>query len=192
MLFGRRLTVGATHSTGCSQRSASLRMPLQKVKCQALSVLSPSMRTCADPSSGYASKSRAATDGHTPLQLGPRANLGAFGEESSGEAIAAAIEEVSWPEPPNAGTERVSVTLSAPDHETLLVDWLSELVFLIEDETFIPASVENLAITGDTLQADVAGGAGGELQRHIKAVTYHDLSIETTANGYQAQVVFDV
>ena len=104
------MTVGATHSTGCSQRSASLRMPLQKVKCQALSVLSPSMRTCADPSSGYASKSRAATDGHTPLQLGPRANLGACGEESSGEAIAAAIEEVSWPEPPNAA--------AAPTHAT--------------------------------------------------------------------------
>ena len=109
-MFGRKLTVGATHSTGCSQRSASLRMPLQKVKCQALSVLSPSMRTCADPSSGYVSKSRAATLGQTPLHPGPRANRGAWGEESSGDAMVAIADDAPTVPEPNAA--------AAPTHAT--------------------------------------------------------------------------
>ena len=95
-------------------------------------------------------------------------------------------------EPAPAGHDRIEVTLSAPDLETLLVDWLTELVYRIEDEAFIPSQVSVRSIEENTLRAEVTGGAGGTLHRHIKAVTYHDLSIEKTDSGFQTTIVFDV
>jgi SHS2 domain-containing protein len=88
--------------------------------------------------------------------------------------------------------ERVALELQAPDIETLLVDWLTELLYLMEDGSFIPAGVEVVAVEANSLRAEAIGGAGADLHRHIKAVTYHDLSIEKTEGGYQATVVFDV
>ena len=95
-------------------------------------------------------------------------------------------------EAPVGEQERVAVALQAPDLETLLVDWLTELVYLMEDGAFVASKVEVLGVERNALRAEVIGGAGGSLQRHIKAVTYHDLSIEETEDGYQATIVFDV
>ena len=90
---------------------------------------------------------------------------------------------------------RKEVELQAPDLETLLVDWLTEIIYLMEDEFFIAFEVDILSLDNETLLADIIGVYGGEgieLQRHIKAVTYHDLWIEETEDGYQATIVFDV
>jgi SHS2 domain-containing protein len=89
-------------------------------------------------------------------------------------------------------TSQVKVALEAPDLETLLVDWLTELVYLMEDEAFIVSDIQVSEVAGNALYAEVTGGAEGELHRHIKAVTYHDLSIEKIKGGYQTIVVFDV
>jgi SHS2 domain-containing protein len=95
-------------------------------------------------------------------------------------------------EPAPAGRDRTEISLSAPDPETLLVDWLTELVYRMEDEAFIPSCVSVQSVEENTLRAEVTGGAGGTLSRHIKAVTYHDLSIQQTEGGFQATIVFDV
>lgn len=87
---------------------------------------------------------------------------------------------------------QIGVALEAPDPETLLVDWLTELVYLMEDETLVVTDVEVASAQEKALRATVTGVTGGDLVRHIKAVTYHDLSIEKTEGGYQATVVFDV
>jgi SHS2 domain-containing protein len=62
----------------------------------------------------------------------------------------------------------------------------------MEDGAFVASKVEVLEVERNALRAEVIGGAGDSLQRHIKAVTYHDLSIEETEGGYQATIVFDV
>src|SRR4051812_45021225 len=43
--------------------------------------------------------------------------------------------------PPEKGEEERLVRLSAPDLEALLVRWINELVFLIQDNGFVPVSV---------------------------------------------------
>ena len=88
--------------------------------------------------------------------------------------------------------ECIAIELTAPDVETLLVDWLSELVYLMEDGSFIASGVEVFEVAAGTLRAEATGGTDASLHKHIKAVTYHDLSIEKTRGGYQATVVFDV
>ena len=52
-------------------------------------------------------------------------------------------------DPVPAGQDRTEILLSAPDPETLLVDWLTELVYRIEDEAFIPSHVSVLSVEED-------------------------------------------
>lgn len=84
------------------------------------------------------------------------------------------------------------LSLEAPDAETLLVDWLSELAFLAEDEQLVFRDFELREVTPQRMAARIRGGRAPELQKHIKAVTYHNLAIERTASGLTATVVFDV
>jgi SHS2 domain-containing protein len=85
-----------------------------------------------------------------------------------------------------------SYNLCAPDWETLLVDWLTELLYLIEAEEVLVSSVDVIEVGDLCLQARVTGWAGGRFDKLIKAVTYHDLSIVSTERGYEVVIVFDV
>ncbi len=87
---------------------------------------------------------------------------------------------------------RRSFELSAPDWETLLVDWLSELVYLIEDEGAVIDAVYVQQVDDLALRADVTGRPGREFSKHIKAVTYHNLAVQCGPDGCEATVVFDV
>lgn len=95
---------------------------------------------------------------------------------------------------PEAGS--AEVTLSAPDLEALLVDWLSELLFVFEVRGFVPEPVD-IEVDEDavSLRARVAGPSAAELVQdgpQVKAVTYHDLQVRRTASGWEARVYVDV
>lgn len=85
-----------------------------------------------------------------------------------------------------------AVTVHGIDFESLMVNWLGELLFLQETrgETFSRFAIELLTPT--TLTATVFGGPSGPLNKFVKAITYHDLVIEQTTEGWQATVVVDV
>lgn len=91
-------------------------------------------------------------------------------------------------------THRRLVRVDAGDRESLLVEWLNELLYLreVEGETFVHARVTQL--TGTMLEAEVEGGAVDEnaVFHPIKAATYHDLAIREVPAGYEVTVVFDV
>lgn len=84
------------------------------------------------------------------------------------------------------------VELQAIDVETLLVDWLSELLYLHETEEEVYGEFVLEQMTKTTLKGHVRGGKMDEVEKDIKAVTYHDLAIEETPTGYEATVVFDI
>jgi SHS2 domain-containing protein len=82
--------------------------------------------------------------------------------------------------------------IEGDDAESLLVNWLSELAYWAETEGLVFREF-NLTQVGPThLQAVVQGGQMADLQKHIKAVTYHNLEIIETDEGLEATVVFDV
>jgi SHS2 domain-containing protein len=85
-----------------------------------------------------------------------------------------------------------SVELDAYDVETLLVSWLSELLYLGEREECVFTDFDLLEVTPTRLRATVRGGSVHEHRQHIKAVTFSDLEIVQTDEGYQTVVVFDV
>jgi SHS2 domain-containing protein len=88
-------------------------------------------------------------------------------------------------------TARV-VAVTAMDYESLLVNWLTELLWLQElhHETYQRFQIETLTPT--ELRAQVFGAPLTGLDKIIKAVTYHNLEIKQTANGWEAVVVVDV
>jgi SHS2 domain-containing protein len=88
--------------------------------------------------------------------------------------------------------EERTVVLDAVDAETLLVDWLSELAYWAEDEQLVFREFELSQVTEQHLSAVVRGGKAAELQKHIKAVTYHNLEIVERGGGLETTIVFDV
>lgn len=83
------------------------------------------------------------------------------------------------------------ITLSAEDHALLLVDWLSELIFLAETEDFVPERLVAVELTGDTLRAQVAGRRG-RVRHLVKAVTLNDLELRREGGVWRGRVVLDV
>ena len=77
------------------------------------------------------------------------------------------------------------------DRETLLVDFLSELLFYGEDEG-IAFDAYTLDFDGSTLKVRARGAPIREQAKEIKAVTYHNLQIRQTERGLEANIVFDV
>lgn len=84
------------------------------------------------------------------------------------------------------------IDLEAPDAESLMVDWLSELAYLAEAESLAFTEFDLQQAAPERLKADVRGARAVRFQRHIKAVTYHNLAITRTAAGLEVTVVFDV
>lgn len=90
-----------------------------------------------------------------------------------------------------------TVTMSAPDVESLLVDWLSELAYLYEvhGQVMTVAAIREWSPTA--LVAEVLGFPSTTAPTmHIKAVTYHDLRVGPDDGpddgGWIARVFFDI
>ena len=77
------------------------------------------------------------------------------------------------------------------DGESLLVAFLSELVYYAEQEY---AGFDNfeISIENDKLKVEMEGAPLKSLSKAIKAVTWHKLEIQETARGLEVEIVFDV
>ncbi|MCC6906209.1 MAG: archease [Anaerolineae bacterium] len=93
-------------------------------------------------------------------------------------------------------TDRPSIerrfSLQAHDDETLLVDWLTELVYLLEEEGLVFNEISVEQAVDHALDARISGRPGGRYGKHIKAVTYHLLEIREVTGGFETTLVFDV
>ena len=84
------------------------------------------------------------------------------------------------------------LALEAHDAEEMLVLFLGELAYWAERDGLVCPVVELHELMPEMLRATTRGGRLPELQKHIKAVTYHDLSIRPYDGGLEVTIVFDV
>ncbi len=89
------------------------------------------------------------------------------------------------------------VEVAAPDRETLLVEWLNELLFLFDTEQLLFKRFYIGALTETGLQARCYGErvdkSRHELKRGIKSATYHMLKVERkTDYEYRVEVLLDI
>jgi len=88
-------------------------------------------------------------------------------------------------------TATFEVAVSAPDRATLLAEWLTELVYLVEAQGLIPERAERLDLSETGLEGTVVGRLTTP-PHLVKAVTYHRLDMREEGDGWRARVVFDV
>ena len=84
---------------------------------------------------------------------------------------------------------------AAPDPESLLVAFLSELVYAAEQERLTFSSFHGDTFEGSEgweLKVEMDGAPLASINKTIKAVTYHNLQVRQTARGYEVEIVFDV
>jgi SHS2 domain-containing protein len=81
--------------------------------------------------------------------------------------------------------------LDAEDAESLLVKFLTELLFMGE-QYGLAFDVFELQIDGSSLHARLHGAPMTEQTKEIKAVTYHKLAIQPDPRGLVVRIVFDV
>lgn len=82
--------------------------------------------------------------------------------------------------------------VKAIDYEGLLVDFLSELLFLLERDGLIFQDLELELLNNSQLSVKFHGLPVEAFHREIKAVTYHNLEVKQTEQGWTANVVFDI
>lgn len=86
----------------------------------------------------------------------------------------------------------IVLDLTAFDRESMLVEWLGELAYWAETDGLVFPEIHFAHVSPESVKATVRGGRISQLQKHIKAVTYHNLEVEDTPTGLEATVVFDV
>ncbi len=84
------------------------------------------------------------------------------------------------------------IKIKAVDLESLLVDFLNELIYLTDVYHQVYPKVKILNLTNDELEAEIYGLAVDKYDLEIKAATYYKLEIHKVENGYTADIVFDI
>lgn len=84
-----------------------------------------------------------------------------------------------------------TITISADTRDSLLINWLSELLYRANTyhREYVQFHIRKLTPT--LLTANI-GSVRGNAIEDIKAVTYHELVIKRQGRRWQATMVFDV
>ncbi|MFC2071695.1 archease [Chloroflexota bacterium] len=87
------------------------------------------------------------------------------------------------------------IELTAPDQESLLVEWLNELIYLFDTENIIFKRFDVTRLSQTQLKARSYGhkvdSSKHKLKMGVKAATYHMLKVDK-GDGCKVQVLFDV
>ncbi|MBI5152757.1 archease [Candidatus Peregrinibacteria bacterium] len=97
------------------------------------------------------------------------------------------------------GKTSVKIFLKSKTIENLLIDFLNELLFLLEVKNFVPAMKgHTIKITLRPGEAEIKGRIKGdnikkyEHHGHIKSATYNEFSFKKIPRAYRAQIVVDI
>ena len=87
------------------------------------------------------------------------------------------------------------IELVAPDRESLLVEWLNELIYLFDTENIVFKRFDVTQLNNTQLKARSYGekidSSKHRLKTGVKAATYHMLRVDK-GDGYKVQVLFDI
>lgn len=96
------------------------------------------------------------------------------------------------PEIRNQKSEIRNIKINSPNLETLLVDFLSEILYLIQINKEIYNNIKFLKFSDTEIEAELTGQKIERFGEDIKAVTYHNLEIHQEKGKWQATILFDI
>jgi len=82
------------------------------------------------------------------------------------------------------------ILLAENDHESLLVAFLSEILYLVEQKRY-PSNIQ-VKISGSQLESTFQCFPIVSYNREIKAVTFNQLNIMQINGQFQTRIVFDI
>jgi len=96
---------------------------------------------------------------------------------------------------PEKSPER-KLIIEGADLPDLMVRWLGEILYLFNGEHILVRAIEIGSMSPTRLQSTLSGVSLNkthhEIFTEIKAVTYHQIGVEETADGWEARVIFDI
>ena len=98
------------------------------------------------------------------------------------EGAAVAPEDTDWR----------SLDVSSHDRESLLVDWLNEILYVAETGLWVPQEIEIEESSDAHLKARARGVTVEVPPSLVKAATFHDLHVRDLPEGLEAEVILDV
>ncbi len=88
------------------------------------------------------------------------------------------------------------ILVEGEDLPDLMVRWLGEILYLFEGESLIVDSIEIKSISPMKLKSTLTLTSfkpkHHQIIREIKAVTYHQISVNKVNDGWEAKVIFDI
>ncbi len=97
--------------------------------------------------------------------------------------------------PRRAPAREVRIRVEAQRTDHLFVDWLHELLYLVETERLLldgfDVEIHDTRLAA-TARAWTVDQARDSLLHEVKAVTYHRLRVEQTERGWLAEVILDI
>lgn len=96
---------------------------------------------------------------------------------------------------PCPSDEAISIEVSAPTEEDLVVEVLSELLYESEVEDLVLCGFEATMRSPSRIEVKARGVPTSEVEVSgppIKAVTYHDATVEERDHGWFGRIYFDV
>ncbi len=88
------------------------------------------------------------------------------------------------------------INIKAETLERLMVDWLSELLYLHEVENLLFKEFKIKSIGEDGLEAVIRGEPFQEgihvIKTEVKAVTYHQIEVKQKEGQWRAQIILDL
>ncbi len=92
-------------------------------------------------------------------------------------------------------TQTETIQLAGSKVDYLLFDWLNELLFRFETRQLLCAEFD-VRFSDQVLEATVRGETWDRsrhrLAHEVKAITYHGLSVQQTASGWQTELILDI
>jgi len=96
---------------------------------------------------------------------------------------------------PDRVGELHSIEVTGRDLGAALVDWLSEVLYLQDSRDALIANVQVGSVTETTAKGSVTVAERGEEEEvgtPVKAITYHQLKVARSGNGWETQVFVDI
>ena len=88
--------------------------------------------------------------------------------------------------------QSLEINIKANSIEKLLIKFLSEVLFIVQDKYFNPREVEIVQIKNRHLKAIVYMNNNHTQIAEIKNVTYHNFKLEETDDGWLCEIIFDL
>jgi SHS2 domain-containing protein len=90
----------------------------------------------------------------------------------------------------------LNLEVSSEDSDSLLVEWLNELIYLFDAKHILFNRFDIESLTHNQLKATCYGENFDPMKHRIKvgvkAATYHMLKLDKSGDGCKAQIIFDI